>query len=214
MRSMNGVVECTNVNCLVLSLASKDMKRRVGARRALVAMGKPAVRPLVEALSDRSTRMRWEAAKALTGIPDPAAAPALAGRLMDRDFGVRWLAAEALCGLGRDAMAAVLKVLSGNPRSREVREGAHHVLGSMRDLAPALLCPVLEALEAFDWDQVVPAAAKTALKTFRNAGSPSPIRPGQARMAVRPRPMCMACSLPTAGVFFMKRGHPASQIST
>lgn len=47
------------------------------ARETLAAMGEPAVPSLVALLGTPDTRLRWEAAKALTQIPHPAAIPDL-----------------------------------------------------------------------------------------------------------------------------------------
>jgi len=52
-------------------LASEDGMIRQKARKTLVALGKPAVPSLVQALqSSRVDQARWEAAKALAAIGD------------------------------------------------------------------------------------------------------------------------------------------------
>jgi hypothetical protein len=60
----------------VADLASSDRRIREGARRSLVTMGIPAVSPLAVALTHEDPQVRWEAAKALQQIADPAIAPA------------------------------------------------------------------------------------------------------------------------------------------
>jgi len=56
----------------------------------LIALGRPAVDSPVELLGHRVPHVRWEAAKALGGIGDPKAAPALVEALEeDDDFDVR-----------------------------------------------------------------------------------------------------------------------------
>ncbi len=83
---------------------------------------------MVQALTDRRQRVRWEAAKALGQINNPAGAQALVKTLEDRDFDVRWLAAEALIALGSEAAVPLLEALIKRSKSPVLREGAHHIL--------------------------------------------------------------------------------------
>ena len=87
--------EIDNIPALVAALAHDDPVERNHVREALVAIGTPAVKYLVKLLSDPESHIRWEAAKALWPIGDPAAAPALVKALEDKDTDVRWLAAAA-----------------------------------------------------------------------------------------------------------------------
>ena len=48
-----GHTDPATIDSLIANLASKDGMVRVRARRSLVAIGEPAVRPLVEALASR-----------------------------------------------------------------------------------------------------------------------------------------------------------------
>jgi HEAT repeat protein len=89
------------IDLLVVELGNKDGFVREQARLLLVYIGEPAVVPLIEALSDRRKQVRWEAAKALSDIADPASAPALVEVLKDRVFDIRWLAAVGLIAIGR-----------------------------------------------------------------------------------------------------------------
>ena len=153
---------------LIMTLASKDGMARQRARHALVALGKPAVGPLVAALSDPRKRVRWEAAKALTVDTDVSAIPALIVSLEDYDHGICWLAAEGLIALKAVALIPLLESLKKRPRSAELREAVHHILKAQRD--PDLryvLAPVLKALGHFAPEKAAPVAAQRALKELR-----------------------------------------------
>jgi HEAT repeat protein len=152
------------IGALIADLGVKDGMVRERARQSLVAIGGPAVAPLIEALADRNEQMRWEAAKALCQIADPASAPALVTILEDEVFDVRWLAAEGLIALGRGALVPLLQALMEHPDSLWLREGAHHVLHELSggDLKEVLR-PLLAALEDVEPSVEVPLAAESAL---------------------------------------------------
>ena len=120
--------------------------------------------PLVKALADPNQWVRWEAAKALGQIGDPAAAQALVTALEDKMFDVRWLAAEGLIAMGRGALVPLLQALMERSDSTWTREGAHHVLHDLTggDIKEILL-PVLAALEDVEPSVEVPFVAKAAL---------------------------------------------------
>lgn len=63
------------VDELVARVADSDGSTRQRARETLVAIGEPALPVLLELLASPQVRVRWEAAKALTEIPDPVAIP-------------------------------------------------------------------------------------------------------------------------------------------
>ena len=65
-----------SIETLINTLSSLKDRTREGARHALVAMGKDAVPSLIEALKNKNSLTRWEAAKALGEIGDPESAPA------------------------------------------------------------------------------------------------------------------------------------------
>jgi HEAT repeat protein len=134
---------------LIHALGASGATKPHEARERLVEMGPAAVPALVEALKDRNTQLRWEAAKALGGIRAPSSADALAELLRDEDGGVRWVAADALIGMGRDGLPAVLHALLAHSGSAVVRHGAHHILGKLSErpaLAP-ILKPIVTALD-------------------------------------------------------------------
>ncbi len=157
------------ISALMAVLADNDGSARERARRSLVAIGKPAVTPLLEALRDRHEHVRWEAAKALSQINDSAAAPALVSALEDKSFGVRWLAAEGLIAMGRHGLLPLLQALMEGPDSAWLREGAHHVLRTLAgdENLHAQLKPLLAALEDVEPAVEIPRAAHEALDTFQ-----------------------------------------------
>ncbi len=156
------------VDSLVGNLASDDSVVRVKARKSLVTMGGQAVGPVVEALKSNKHWMRWEAAKTLAQISDPAAAQALVNALEDDEFDVRWLAAEGLVHIGAKAIEPLLTALTERPDSLWLREGAHHVL---HDLPEAnfkqTVKPVLAALEDVQPSLEVASSAEAALDVIR-----------------------------------------------
>ncbi len=134
------------------------------ARRQLVALGKMAVNPLIDALKSRKPWVRWEAAKALGEIGDPVAAEALAMALRDNRSDVRWLAAEALITMGKDGVEALLQELTRNSDSLWMLQGAHHVFHDIKEQQfKQALKPVLDALDDVEPTIQVPIAAKKVL---------------------------------------------------
>jgi len=118
---------------LLAGLASPDGAERLRARDRIVALGAAAVPGLIGRLQHGAFRLRWEAAKALGAIGDPAATDALLEALCDRDQDVRWLAAEALTAIGRPAAVPVIRLLEEHSASGCVRQGVHHVLHGYGD---------------------------------------------------------------------------------
>jgi HEAT repeat protein len=152
------------IKSLIADLASKDGVVRVKARQQLVAHKKRSVAPLIRTLSNENDWVRWEAAKALSQIGNPASIQALLEALTDKKFEVRWLAAEGLIRVGRKAIFPLLEALVKHSDSYWLREGIHHVLhdinrGKIRKVLP----PVLSALEGPEPSLEVPLAAQAAL---------------------------------------------------
>jgi HEAT repeat protein len=154
---------------LVADLDSRDGQVRVRARKSLVAIGGRAVKPLVKALASKKEWVRWEAAKALGQIGDPAAVQALIKALEDKMFDVRWLAAEGLISIGRVVLVPLLQVLMDHPDSLWLQEGVHHVLHDLNkgDLTE-ILRPVIFALEGFEPSVEAPLAAEIALEALKD----------------------------------------------
>jgi HEAT repeat protein len=166
-------IDQSTVESLIKTLGDEDGLVRHRARLSLVEMGHPVVPFLIDALQDDSDHRRWEAAKALSQIGDPAAAPALVGVLEDENFGVRWLAAEGLIAAGYEGLTPLLEALVRHSDSAWLREGAHHVL---RTLAGdhglhSELAAVLSALDDVEPVIEVPPAARKALGVLEEKAS-------------------------------------------
>lgn len=162
-----GKQSALRIPSLIVDLGVQSATVRERAHSTLVAMGKPAVRPLLEALTNSTEYGRGQAAKALGEIGDLAAAPALVKALEDDKFDVRWLAARALVALGRDGLPALLRALIERPDSTWLREGAHHVLHDEGYKTwQKQLAPVMKALEGYVPTDALPGAAEKVLRAF------------------------------------------------
>ena len=158
------------INSLVAELGDGDGLVRERARLTLVYIGEPAVASLIEALTDSRQSVRWEAAKALSDIADPAAAPALVVALEDRVFDIRWLAAKGLIAIGYKSIVPLLKALIGRPDSVWLRQGAHHVLKELvAGELEHVLNPVITALEGPESAVEVPVIAGVVLNMLRES---------------------------------------------
>ena len=154
---------------LITLLTGKDSRTRKRARDQLVEFGQPAVSSLLPLLLDKKTYVRWEAAKALSEIGDPGAAPALVKTLEDNDPGIRWMAAEGLIRAEQAGLLPLLEALLEHSESIWLREGASHVLKILakNEKLPPQVEPVLQALHGgAASDIVTPRAAKIALETM------------------------------------------------
>ena len=157
---------------LITQLGDRNGMQRKHARETLVRMGRPAVDPLIAALSAEKAIVRWEAAKAFTELHATAATPALVKALTDNDCDVRWLAAEALIGSRRSVLAPLFEALMAQADSLELREGAHHVLRALNDDDLAdIIDPVLKTLEHCEPELAVPFSAETALRQLKERTS-------------------------------------------
>jgi HEAT repeat protein len=154
------------LNRLVADLGSDSALVRREARSALVAIGADAVPPLLSALDAPKQHVRWEAAKTLAEIADPAAAERLVAALADKDSDVRWVVGAALIALGRATLRPLLSTLTQADLPEDMYQGAHHVLHDLAKhdrLAPQLK-PVLDAFKEPEPQVAVPLAAAAVLK--------------------------------------------------
>jgi HEAT repeat protein len=152
------------ISLLIAKLTGNDGLERESARWSLLSIGSPAVAPLTELLESPNKQIRWEAAKALAAIADPAAAHVLVKALEDKVFDVRWVAAEGLINLGREGLVPLLQALIERSDSPWLREGAHHVLHKLAegDLKE-LLQPIVDSLESIESAVESPIRAHAAL---------------------------------------------------
>ncbi len=155
-----------NVDQLVADLGGKDAGQRRDARAALVQIGAGAVPALLSALDAPQQHVRWEAAKSLTDIAEPAAAERLITALGDKDPDVRWVVGVALIALGRGAVQPLLTTLTKSDLRDSVYQGAHHVLHDLakRTELASVLEPVLKALAHPEPETAVPLAAAEGLR--------------------------------------------------
>jgi len=173
MKKTNGSdqdAEQKPLESLIDALRSKNAAEREQARERLILLGHAAVIPLLHSLKDHDEHVRWEAAKALAGIADPAAAEALAETLDDESAGVRWTAGEALIVIGWEGAKQVLVSLLRKSDSTSLCTAAHHVLSHFaRHKSGEFLKPVLERLQGVEPAVSVPLAALTALGHLRKS---------------------------------------------
>lgn len=157
-----------SVQELISTLTHKDGVERERARHAIEVIGEPAVPFLLEALTNRTERLRWEACKALVTIKSPTASTALVGALEDESMEVRWLAAEALIALSRAALPPLLHALEDRPESLFLRQGAHHVLHALEKDHLLLLhtLEVLDTIRTLEAGHAIPVAARRALNAL------------------------------------------------
>jgi HEAT repeat protein len=151
-------------------LQSNDGVERTKAREALVKIGKPAAPYIMVLLSHPDEHIRWEACKALERIRDPKTALLLARRLMDDNMDVRWVAADALIELEQHAIVPVLEIIEEQFDSPMLREAAHHVLHSLKELhlLDQNTKKVLDALKNTELPSKAAFTANRALDYFRS----------------------------------------------
>jgi len=159
----------TDVNTLVVQLASDDPVVRKKARESLVALGSSEVTAaLVAELADPRDHVRWEAAKALAARADPVTAPALVNAMDDDNPDVRWVAGEGLVALGKTGLLAVLHALTKRASSLTFRQSASHVLQNCSQYGNTdTLAPVLLALADWEPGVAAPEAAYHALLNLK-----------------------------------------------
>ena len=163
-------MESRSLEELIARLGHQDGRMRQRARETLAVIGEPAVPALVALLESPDVRLRWEAAKALTEIPDPAAIPGLIALLADPKSDIRWLASLALINMGNRSVLHVLQALTEHAESKSFRDASHHVLHDLSQRNKVLrdiLKPVLSVLGAIDPVEAVSSRAEIALHELR-----------------------------------------------
>lgn len=159
----------SEIEDLFRKLQSRDGAERKTAREALIQYGKPIVPFVLELLLNPEEHVRWEGCKTLEKIRDPRAAQALAAMLLDDDMDVRWVAADALIELEQRAIVPLLELLEEHFDSVTVREAAHHILHSLRQLnmLDEKTEAVLDALKMYELPTKAGFAASKALDSLR-----------------------------------------------
>jgi len=143
-------VNTETISSLIADLGSKDGSVRVKARRSLVAIGEPAVAPLVEALANPKEWVRCEAAKALGQINIPwsrhankAIISALIADLGSKDGIVRVRARKSLVAIGKPSVGSLVEALAS--KKELVRWEAAKAIGQIGD--PTATLALVRALE-------------------------------------------------------------------
>jgi len=172
---MKKLIEGLSVASLFQALHDPDPEVHYGSAHGLAAMGKPTVKPLIEALRDPKAQIRKCAAFALgrnvVGEKDPKAIEARLPVLQDPSGEVREAAASSLIGSEDMRVAKEYIRLLRDPESR-VRAAAVRGLGDMAEshlhekIRQKALDPVLLALK--DPDKEVRLSAVCALRSFRH----------------------------------------------
>jgi len=161
------------INDLITKLDNDDGFVREDARSVIIGISKEAVPSLTIALKSKNQRIRWEVAKALGAIADPAAIPNLIEALQDEVFDIRWLAAEALITTGRESVEPLLQAIINKSNESFLREGAHHVITYIMSSVPItdelteILKPLKSALDRGAPRVIGTAAAEVALAKLK-----------------------------------------------
>ncbi len=159
---------------LIEALGSDDGQKRKWARETLTLMGEPAVEELRGLLRSGSKRVRWEAAKSLVAVVDPASVEPFVALMMDGHSEVRWLAASGLIGLGPRSVTPVLELLSRDAGSQVHLDMAGRVLrglSSDNEVLAGIVGPVADVLGHGDPGVVAANAARalSELEQIRRA---------------------------------------------
>jgi len=171
---------------LIEALGNEDGPKRKRARETLTLVGEPAVPLLRGLLSAADKRLRWEAAKCLAEMVDPASADAFVELVTDEYSEVRWLAGSGLINLGPRSAAPVLGSLIRHPESRGNQESARRILrklASDNGVLAEIVGPVVDTLDHPD-PAVIASRAAVALNELEkitgvrhpmgSASSPAP----------------------------------------
>ena len=158
------------IELLISRFQSSNGGERKNAREALVKIGKPAVPYVTQLLTHHDFQVRWEACKTLGSIRDPKTASMLAEMLMDEDMDVRWVAADALIELEHHAIVPLLEIIEEHFDSVMLREAAHHVLHSLKELQilDEKTIEVLDALKGTELSSKAAFIASNALNHVRS----------------------------------------------
>jgi HEAT repeat protein len=115
---------------------------------ALGSIGKAALPPLIEALSDKNPSLRSGAAKAISWLAKDAepAIPHLVSNLSDESTDVRYRSSETLARIGKPAIEPILLIL--NHESPDARAAAAKSLAGMGIRANSATQVIVEKLQS------------------------------------------------------------------
>lgn len=161
---------CEEIENLIRCLSAQEGHTREKARMSLIRMGRKVVPFLMNALSHSNKLIRWEAAKALSSLRDPTAAPPLVEAMADENPEVTWMAAEALIALEHASIVPLLRGIERHFDSLSFRYGAYHVLHAFKreKMLNAETAKVFKALRSMQPDFSAASAAYQALRSLQN----------------------------------------------
>ncbi|MBF0408200.1 MAG: HEAT repeat domain-containing protein [Candidatus Riflebacteria bacterium] len=131
-----GKIEADSVPHLMNLLREEAVETRCIAAAALVRVGKPAVKPLITALSDTNASIAWVAAHALVQIGVPAL-PEIITALENSDNSLKWMIADIMIKIGEHSIPHLVSGLKNSDNI--VRQISVHALGELGSVSPAIL---------------------------------------------------------------------------
>jgi len=163
---------------LIAALGSDDGPKRKPARETLTLLGEPAIPQLRGLLFSADKRIRWEAAKCLGAMVDPASVEAFVELVTDQYSEVRWLAGSGLINLGPRSAAPVLDSLVRYPDSMGHQQAARRVLrglSSDNGVLAEIVGPVVDALDHPDPAVIASKAAVALTELEKTTGVHHPM---------------------------------------
>jgi HEAT repeat protein len=154
---------------LVDQLASDDTVVRIRARESLVEIGAEAVPAICRLADARKDAVRWECAKTLSEIGDPASIDTLIRLLEDSEEGTRWDAAVGLINVGKSAVVPLLGAIIHRSTDYTIIDGARHVVHEFSKTSwGEPLKPLYEALNSTSARESAPVEAEKALGLYED----------------------------------------------
>jgi len=150
------------------SLNSKNYRKRIDARSALVKMGKTIIPQMHKLLESESNLLRRRAVKIIALIADRRSIPVLINLLGDNNFEIRWIAAEGLIRIGRYSILPLLESVRDGDSSFIHNKGVHHVLlGLLNEKEKENLLSLFHSLDDYhELGETAPIEASKAIKTI------------------------------------------------
>jgi HEAT repeat protein len=143
------------------------MVMRIRARESLVGIGSEAVPAICRLADARNDAVRWECAKTLSEIADPASIDTLIRLLEDSEDGTRWDAAIGLINIGKRAVVPLLRAIIHRSTDYTIIGGARHVVHEfLKTPWGAPLQPLYEALNSTSARESAPVEAEKAIDLF------------------------------------------------
>lgn len=158
---------------LIEALGTDDGVERKRALETLILLGEQAVPSLRDLLSSENKRIRWEAARGVAAMIDPASVQAFVELLGDEYSEVRWLAGSGLINLGPRSVVPILGSLVRHADSSGHQQVARRVLrelSSDNDVLGEVVRPVIQALEHGDPAVIASRAARVLSQLERITG--------------------------------------------